>query len=234
MSKKAQYFNFPIWLLSGFMENKHEILNNILYYGIFYYMLNTSEYVDEEIHEVCYFEEAANKLNVKLRNTEKAYKQAEALHANTPAGVPFSSISTHVFWQYYNEEKTEFEYTCFLAYIAFKSMIGSKAYMKATNAFMLARMDGKTKQCDYSELSPSIAQYAHEYQTKKIRGALENWGLVFYARYTRGFYFSHKLRREQLIFEAEKKRKSYIEKQRKKETEAIRKRVIEMLKSGAK
>ena len=49
---------------------------------------------------------------------------------------------------------------------------------------------------------------------KKIKTELrDNWNLITYSRYTRGFYVSFKLDLEQLVYEAEKRRKSTKEKQ---------------------
>ena len=65
-----------------------------------------------------------------------------------------------------------------------------------------------------SKLDKRLKSFFNEYQTVKIKKELrDNWGLVYYARYTRGFYVSFKMELDALVFEAEKRRKSTREKQ---------------------
>ena len=113
-------------------------------------------------------------------------------------------------------------------------MIGAKPYYKANNFFLWSRMDGKTNTIvEVSELSNEIKRFANEYQTKKIKTALRNnWGLVHYARHTRGFYVSFKITLKQLILEAEKRRSSTKEKQYKEQEKEILKEVLEQLKTS--
>lgn len=67
-------------------------------------------------------------------------------------------------------------------------------------------------------LSEQILKYNKEYWFRKIKPELIlNWGLKYYSRYTRGFYVSFKLSLEDLVFVAEKRRKSTKEKQLKKD-----------------
>jgi hypothetical protein len=58
---------------------------------------------------------------------------------------------------------------------------------------------------------------------RKIKFELsQSWGLTTYSRYTRGFYVSFTLSLEELVFEAEKRRKSLKEKQaRQRECNAV-------------
>ena len=93
-------------------------------------------------------------------------------------------------------------------------------------------MDGKTNTIDeVSELSNEIRKYANRYQTENIKSELIlNWHLIYYSRYTRGFYVSLKMSLEDLIFEAEKKRKSIKDKQQKQLQNEALKKVLERLK----
>jgi hypothetical protein len=82
----------------------------------------------------------------------------------------------------------------------------------------------------YYIIDRAIVPYTNEYQTKKIKTELQySWGLVHYARWTHGFYVSFKLSLEELIFEAEKRRKSVKEKQRKREEKETLDRVLSTL-----
>jgi hypothetical protein len=79
-------------------------------------------------------------------------------------------------------------------------------------------------------LSSSIYKYANEYQTKKIKYQLsEYWNLITYSRYTRGFYVSFSLSLDELVYEAEKRRKSVKEKQKRQlQNEAVKNALIRL------
>jgi hypothetical protein len=97
-----------------------------------------------------------------------------------------------------------------LGFLAIKSILQNKPYCKITNNFWLSRMSGFSKSVsDPSKLPKSILKYSNEYQTKKIKQELIlEWYLVYFARYTRGFYVSFKLDLNQLTLEAEKRRRA--------------------------
>lgn len=212
MKDEKKYFNFPIVLLENFLEDDRHCLKNILDYAIYLHSLSL-EYGDEEDK----IKSSANFFNVSLGDWERTEKNGEILYESIPNNTPMVGMSLSVFWDYYKNDKTEFEKVTLLGFLAIKSILQKKAYCKITNNYWLSRMDGKAKSIeDYNQLSSSIKKYANEYQTKKIKSELRDyWSLVTYARYTRGFYVSLKLNLEQLIYEAEKRRKSTKEKQAK-------------------
>ena len=97
-----------------------------------------------------------------------------------------------------------------------KSIVGNKNFQKADNKLLWARMDGQVKTIrDITELSEPVRFFTQEYQTLKIKRELqENWGLVYYAQQTRGFYVSFRLDLKSLIVEAMKRKRKSVEKQR--------------------
>ncbi|EKT3967216.1 hypothetical protein NTJ12_002299, partial [Flavobacterium psychrophilum] len=137
------------------------------------------------------------------------------------------------FWKFYKNDKSEFDKICFLAFLSIKSILGTKSYCKVTNLYLWARMDGKTSTIiEVSELSNEVRKYANRYQSENIKNELIlNWHLIYYSRYTRGFYISLKMSLEDLIFEAEKKRKSIKENQQKQLQNEALKKALERLKT---
>jgi hypothetical protein len=77
-------------------------------------------------------------------------------------------------------------------------------------------MDGKVRAVkELSELSERMRFYSQDYQTLKIKRELQdNWGLVYYAQQTRGYYVSFRLDLKSLISEAVKRKRKSIDKQR--------------------
>jgi len=214
----AKYFNFPIRLLEEIFRRKEDVLGEVLYYALYSHSLKLEEdsYSNSEFDK---FKTAAKFFNVKLGGSDQGIKdklkQGKSLYDSIPTNSPKVGLNISIFWDYYNNEKSDFDIACLAAFLAIKSILGMKPYCKTTNAYLWARMSGKAKAIkDKNELPPEFLKYANEYQTVKIKNVLrESWGLVTYSRYTRGFFVSFTLNLKALITEAEKRRKSTKEKQ---------------------
>lgn len=223
-----RYFNFPVQLLGGFMDNSIKILDSIADYAVYEHSLKLI--LGSEIENM---KDSANYYNITLGNYKKSLENGKLAYNRLPNNSPKVGLNLSLFWDFYKDEKTEFDKICLLGFLAIKSILGSKAYCKLDNKFWLSRMDGQTKSInDFDELSKEISQYANEYQTKKIKTALrDNWGLVTYSRYTRGFYVSYSISLEQLIYEAEKRRAATKEKEYKHQEKEALKRALEKIKN---
>lgn len=221
----VKYFNFPVQLLAGFLKDKSKVLDNIFDYAISAKVLTLEGTEEKRTNDsLKYFGVTHGDSKACLKNGLKWYN-------SLPTFSPMVGINKSVYFDYYKNHKDEFEIVCLLAFLAIKSIVQNKPYCKIDNNFLLSRMDGNAKTVsDYTELSPEVARYANEYQTKKIKTELSNgWGLVTYSRYTRGFYVSFTLSIEDLVFEAEKRRKSTKEKQSKeREKEAVKMALIKL------
>ncbi len=226
-----RYFNFPIQLLEGFLLDSRTCLNNISDYAIYSHSLSL-EFGDDEFDLM---KAAATFFNVSLGSVNRSYQNGKELFDSIDERSPKVGLNVSIFWDYIKNDKTEFEKITLLAFLAIKSIIGSKPYCKVSNKYWLSRMDGKvgSVQCK-SELTPGIRKYYTEYQTKKIKRHLHlYWGLKDYSRYTRGFYVSFKLSMEQLVYEAEKRRETVKEKAYKQQQkEALEKAIKRLKKNG--
>jgi hypothetical protein len=225
METETKYFNFPIELLEGFMENKSNVLYNILCYAIYSHSIGLNFGSDIERIKA-----SADFFNVKIGNIQGIKTNGKELLNRIDSKCPKVGINTKIYWDYRDNYKNDFEDVCLLAFLAIKSILNKKPYCKIDNRFLLARMDGKAKSCDFEALSPSIRKFANEYQTKKIKYQLsDSWNLKTYSRYTRGFYVSFSLNINDLIYEAEKRRKSVKEKQSKLlQNEAVKNALIRL------
>ena len=214
MANNQKYFNVPILLFKGFMIDSKTVLSNVADYACY-------EFTEKQ---GCEFKDAESYYNIKFDKLKSSEINGKKLYNSIPINSPKVGLGLTMFWQFNNEDKTEFEKICLLAYLSIKSIVQSKAIYKMDNKFFLSRMDGNNNSIDEAKLSPEIKKYANEYQTVKIKRELRNnWGLVYYGRYTRGWYVSFSMSLESLIIQAERKRKSTLEKQYKeKEKEAVR------------
>jgi len=207
MKDKPKYFNFPVPLLSNFLTNKKECLDNILYYSLYYHAENKLEHgsIDQRIKA------SADHYNVQLGSAANAILNGKELNeVYNDQNLPIIGLSLNIYWDYRSNYKTEFEDVTLLAFLAIKSIVQKKSYNKLTNLFWLSRMNGNPGTVESAkELSNELQRYAKEYQITKIKDELSiNWNLIHYGRYTRGFYVSFKMTLENLIFQVEKKRKS--------------------------
>lgn len=215
-----RYFNIPVQLIEGFLVDHQMVLNRILNYALYEHSLKM-EFGDE----LESFKSSAKYFSIKLGNPLLSYNNGLELYESIEENSPKVGVNLKIFWDYYKNHKPEFDKACLLAYLALKSILQKKSYCKMDNRYLLARMDGKARSCEFTELSKEVFKYANEYQTKKIKKALtETWGLITYSHYTRGFYVSFSMKLEDLVFEAELKREAVKEKHRRDELkEAIEK-----------
>lgn len=217
MNTKEKYFNFPIQLLEGFMIDTRKVLNNISDYAIYESTLELEYGTElEKIREIAHF------YCVILGNEENTLINGKNLYNSIPKRSPKVGLNLAIFWDFYKNNKSDFEKACLLCYLALKSIIGTKPYCKITKLYLLSRMDGKVCTVKNAELSKEVRKYATRYQTEKILNELvSNWYLVYYSQHTRGLYVSFKLDLDSLALEVEKKKKSKkIIQQRKLQSEA--------------
>lgn len=225
---REKYFNFPIQLLSGFLIDSRQSLKDIAHYAIYKKYLEAEGTRDQKMKIAFSF------FDFNLKIAEEVLKKGEELYDSLPINSPKTGIRLSIYRDFFRNEKTEFEKICLLGFLALKSILGNKAYCKTANDFWLSRMDGKREKIKYkSELSPEIQKFANNYQTCKIKNALQNnWGLKTYSFFTRGFYVSFKIKKDKLISIAEEKRSSIKEKQRKVHEQKVRLEVRELLKKA--
>lgn len=205
MEKEKRYFNFPIAILNDFFIDKEKSFNSMLHFALYDHAYNKLKYgtlLDR-------FIESSKYHNVSIGNPKASLSLGEEIYQEFEGQKVKIGIETGMYWEFLNEEKTPFEYNCLIAYLGIKSILQKQAYCKVTNLYWLSRMDGWSSPMSLEDLSEPIRNLANEYQLKKLKFELmENWGIINYGRYTRGFYVSSKLKLEDLIYEVEKKRKA--------------------------
>ncbi len=204
-NEKSRFLNFPVQLLSGFLTNKEYVLENILDYAVYVKAQSLKSY-----SELKNGKEALAYFKINGQDPQITLDVGKLLYELLPKKSPMVGLNTAIWLKYYKDEKTEFEDISFLAFLALKSILGRKTHCKVNNKYWLARMDGKPCSIEnYNELSPEIYKYSTEYQTVKIKKALEDsWGLTTYSFHTRGFYVSFELTLEELVYQAEKLKQS--------------------------
>jgi hypothetical protein len=222
---KAEYLNIPVQLLSGFMIDTRKSIRDIYFYSLYAHFMKIEKgTIKEKYKTTCEW------FNFQELDREENLKRGKVLF-DRYQNSPMTGIDRNLYSEFNKLDKSDFEKACFLAYHALKSIVGSKTFQKADNKFLWARMDGKTKTIgDVSELSDEVRFYTQEYQTLKIKRELqENWGLIYYAQQTRGFYVSFKLSLKSLITEVMKRKRKSVDQKRINALRTLEKEVQEKL-----
>ncbi|MEI7830753.1 MAG: hypothetical protein WCI31_13335, partial [Prolixibacteraceae bacterium] len=225
LAPKAEYLNIPVQLLSEFLDDTQSVIRNIYYYSLYAHFIKIENGTIKERYK-----ESCHRLNFQEINREVNLIYGKVLYERYQ-NSPMTGIERHIYSEFNKLEKSEFDKACFLAYHALKSIVGNKTFQKADNKLLWSRMDGKVKSIeDVSELSERVRYFAQEYQTLKIKRELqENWGLIYYAQQTRGFYFSFRLELKALIREALKRKRKTVESQRLKKIKLLEEEVFNNL-----
>jgi len=226
MSEKIRYLTFPVAILKDSLIDIKQCVDNAMYYCLYDYYLRYGG--SKEIM----IKEAGSFYGIKWGNKVSAFDKGKLLFESLPDKSPKTSISIAMIFDFYKNEKTEFEIITFLAFAAIRSILQKQPYIKITNDYLIGRMSGNSGKGE--PINPLLTKYTSRYQLDKIKRELEiNWGLKLYGNHTRGYYVSFELALDNLIMQAELKRKRYKEKQlRNRKNEALR-MVNAELKNGA-
>ena len=212
---EQRFFNFPIMMLQGVLEgwkDKKDFLKDVLFYHIENHAQKLEDLNEYEETEVQRFKRSAEYWGVKMSgNIERSHERGAELLEEFEKSKVFVGISTEIFWNFYQNEKTQFEWECLVAFLALKSILGKKTFCKSNNALLYARMSGNESVTDLHSLTLS------RFHRDKIILKLEiEWNLKYYSRYTKGFYFGIDTTLQDLIFFAEDRRESFKAKELKK------------------
>lgn len=121
------YYNTPIELWQGYLENPHGVLKNVLDYC-------TAEYSDEPT--------ARKKLCVKYGDFETDHENGEFLRNKKEySGVVFS-IPNNIYWEYRDSIKSEWENVLLLAFLALKSIARNGRIARTNSQLLCCRMSG--------------------------------------------------------------------------------------------
>lgn len=166
------------------------------------------------------FGEALKELGITHGNHATGLKSSEDIYQQTKDSIerPVTvSIKKDLLFEYFKNEKSEFEIAVFLGFVGLKSIIGKKPYIKITNDYLIARMFGYSSVIELEkDYSAERCKYSTRYHLDKVKTKLESdFSLKLYGQKTRGFYVSFKLSLLDLVYHAELKRETRKEKERK-------------------
>ncbi len=202
---KEIYYNAPCGLYKGFLESeeaREKVLENVLHYAatVEYQRLTRYKDAEERWQKVC------DNLNFIGGDRETIIRDGEELQKKHSKEACFS-LRCETYWHYSRQYKSDEECELLLAFLALRSILGSKRWGKTTNAMWLSRMDGKNKpewriKNGKKELvlSGAIQKYNTHYGARKLKSLLfEYYSVSFYSSHMRGFCFSFLLSIKELV-----------------------------------
>lgn len=141
---KADYINFPI---SFFTDNFADIkgtLDCVIDYAVYKHSLGLE--LGDELDKI---KSAASFFNIvyngdNINRVEMSYQKTIKKHSIN-GKEPNVSLRLPIMWEYYKQDKSEFQIACFRAFCAIRSILGDKEYCKTNKAMVIARMFGKSK-----------------------------------------------------------------------------------------
>lgn len=226
-----RFFNFPVKMMQGVLlgkTDKNTFLKDVIVYASYWKFLELGK---EDVQDKLEYKETEKQRMLRVSrfykfstpDAEKLIKRGEEIHLMYMNEKIYTGINTKIYWDFREDtekiypEKSDFEWRCLFAILALKSIIGRKDFVKTNNHLLYARMVGKASTKDQKNPNPLFLK---RYQREKMINALrDDWGLKYYSLKMYGFYVSFEVELNELVFEAEKIRKSVKEKIRKKETE---------------
>lgn len=225
MGQSTRFFTFPVEVLQGAFTNIKAVCNDAINYAIF---VRCNDY-DESPDEAFDFFGITGNPDLSAKEGQELYDSFD--------NPPLVSVNKAIIFDFLKNSKTDFEISVFCCFCGLRSIIGTKAYVKTTNEFLLARMFGfrsieelkkYNSESEYFQKHFSTTQKIRYQLTEKIiRNELEaDWGLKYYSNQSRGFFASFQLDFERLVLIAEKSRKSFKQKER----QATTKKVVEKVK----
>lgn len=175
------------------------------------------------LHVACYHAYQKYKDDDELDDEEKLKKVADdlciniATKSNIEAGkkicenykcTAYMGIEHYTYWDYRDYNHMEEPRVLLLAYLATKSLIGTREYAKITNDYLLARMNGWNTIIPRKKLHPILRKYSSHYKIRHLKELLYTHYHVATYSQTRGFYVSCELELDELIMNVKNSKKT--------------------------
>jgi hypothetical protein len=224
-----KYLNFPIGLLKDAFDDIKGTMDNIMKYAG-YVHAEKLEFGDETER----MKASGHFFGITYGNPKRCHKDGECLFNSLLPNLPMTGIEKDVSFKYYKHYKTPDQIAVLLAFLAIKSIVGSKPYYKTNREQIIVRMAGFASIKNINEVPEKVKQFNTRRKFDKIKFELQTkWNVNFYSYYTRGFYVSidKKFSLDQLVFEAEKNRKINKEKELKIKQKEAREKALNELKN---
>jgi hypothetical protein len=220
---KRIYYNVPCTLFQNYLKDdmrRKRVLSEVITYAVY------AEYLrlhDEVSDEAARFATACRNMGSGSLSMSQTLTDGERLF-KSGKGEAFVSLDSDMYWEQVESDMGEEQRLLFLAWMALKSIQGSKSFAKTNRSMWLSRMDGSSKikkpfRKGANTYSEPIEFYNEEkngkktylYRCRHLRALLfKYYHVSFYSDGVRGFYFSLTLDMKELARAVVSKPKSDV------------------------
>jgi hypothetical protein len=199
MDKTRKYVNFPIPMLKGLHINSKKFLDNAYEVGIYSYSLTLHGPEEKRYSDALRF------FGIRISDFSIRLNKVKDLFYTIPIGSPYVGIERDIVYDYYNNEKSEFDIICLSAFLCIRSILGTKSYCKTNKYLIHARMLGYSTPKDLpSNLTPLEEKYKIRWHMDKVMQELQtDWYLKTISNHQRGMYVSFDLSLDELAAKSE-------------------------------
>jgi 6-pyruvoyl-tetrahydropterin synthase len=159
-----------------------------------------------------------------------ALEMEKTIPDNSPTvGIPQKKLK-----EFYSQEKTELEIMTFAAYLAIRSILGTKKYCRTTKEMILARTFGFRNMAELNQNPPTLyAKYSKRYWIDKLLAEVREWNIHIYSTNEglRGMYVGHGISADEFENYVAERMKAKDQKHRKKVMNKRIREKIEKLKN---
>jgi hypothetical protein len=196
---KRRYLNIPIPMLKELHINRKKFYEEVFNVGTYLYS-KTLKGSEEE----CY-RDALKFLGFTEGNISFDIMNAKDVLNRLPQKYPFVGIEIHILFDYYKNEKDDFDIVCLGSFLGIKSILGKKTYCKTNKGLIHARMFGYSSVKEVpKQLTPIQLKYQIRWHMDKVLLKLQmNWYLTVVSDHNRGMYISFNMSLEQLTIAIE-------------------------------
>lgn len=196
---KQKYLNIPVPMLKELHTNSHRFLNNVFDVGIYLYSKTLTGTEEKR------YKDSMNFFGIKQSNIKNGILNAKNILSQIPGKYPVVGIEVKMLFDFYKNEKSDFDLMCLGTFLAIRSILGTKPYCKTNKALIHARLFGyiSTKEMP-SNLSPLEKKYQIRWHMDKVLNELQaNWFLKLISNHQRGMYISFDFSLDDLALKSE-------------------------------
>jgi hypothetical protein len=200
MDNKKKYLNIPVMMLKELYTDSKKFYNDVFDVGIYLYSKTLKGSEEKR------YKDALKFLGITQGYVTVAIKNANNLLSKMPVKYPVTGIDREMLFDYYKNEKSDFDIACLGAFLGIKSIIGTKPFCKTNKAFIHFRMFGYASAKEVPVKLTSIEEkYRIRWHMDKVLLELQtNWYLKLYSNHQRGMYISFDLSLGELALKSEK------------------------------
>jgi len=200
MNNNKKFLNIPVPMMKDLYADRKKFFENVFDVGIYLYSKTLTGLEEKR------YRDASDFFGIKQKYIRDCIANAKEILFGMPEKYPLTGIEIDMLWDYYKNEKNDFDIVCIGAFLGIKSILGKKPYDKTNKALIHARMFGYTSAKVFpTQLNPLQEKYKIRWHMDKVLLELQtNWHLKILWNHNRGFYISFDLTFDEMALIIEK------------------------------